>query len=398
MNLDGGVLVVGAGVAGLAAAGHLRAHGVPTTLVDSAARIGGRAWTTMLDGAPFDHGAAWFHDADQNPLVALATAEDALAVSEGVERLTIDGRSRDALRNRPRTTPPGTASTSIRPETPDISLAKALARWPADPWTPLLALWEGAIIAAVDAERLGLEDWHRNRLMGRNLVAPGGIGAFIARHLATEARLATPVTSIDWSGPGIRAETPSGTIAAAAAIVTVSTGVLAAEAIRFTPALPALVQAAIHALPMGLLTKVVFSEHDVPPGTRPVDRNGRMTFLAGRKHLIGFLGGDLAWSVANDPAAATGLAQTELRRTGLSHPGPATLVTGWGTDPHTRGAYAYAGPGDARQREVLAQAFPGGRVLFAGEATRTNGQAGTIAGAHQSGIEAVNRLLMIDDC
>ena len=51
-------------------------------------------------------------------------------------------------------------------------------------------------------------------------------------------------------------ETPRGTITANAAIVTVSTGVLAAGAIQFDPPLPAETLAAIDALPMGLAMKV----------------------------------------------------------------------------------------------------------------------------------------------
>ena len=73
--------------------------------------------------------------------------------------------------------------------------------------------------------------------------------------------------------------------------------------------------------------------------------------------------------------------------------GPAAVVTGWGTDPLARGAYAYAGPGAAEARGVMAEASLEGRVLFAGEAYRTDGLAGTVGGAYLSGVAAAERLL-----
>ena len=75
---------------------------------------------------------------------------------------------------------------------------------------------------------------------------------------------------------------------------------------------------------------------------------------------------------------------------GLDAPG---VVTRWGTDRYSLGAYAYARPGDADQRGVLADAWPGERLLFAGEACRMDGLAGTAGGAFLSGTEAADRLM-----
>ncbi len=408
MDRDLPIIVVGAGVAGLAAARHLRAHHVPVTLIEAAPRIGGRAWTTLIGPDPFDHGATWLHDADRNPLVPLATPEDQLTASDGrAERLSIDGRpatpaDHAAYDEADRRLDQVAAAALAGPDT---TLAAAMAPMAHDPWSKLIALWEGPIIAAADADRLGLLDWHRNRLQGRNMVPAQGVGAFLARRLATQATLGTPATRIGWSGPGVHVETPRGVIHARAAIVTASTGVLASGAIRFDPPLPPDIEAAFHALPMGLLSKVAFhaagpDRLGLDPGTLVVDREGRMTFNAwpqGRAHLVGFMGGSTAWSVAHDPHAAEHLARTELARA-LGHDalrslGPAPVVTTWGTDPLTRGAYAYAGPGDAPRRATLAAAFPAERLLFAGEALRTDGLAGTVGGAYLSGIEAAERLI-----
>ncbi|WP_299576833.1 phytoene desaturase family protein [uncultured Williamsia sp.] len=52
------VVVVGAGLSGLAAALHLRGSGLDVTVVEAAATPGGRVRTEVIDGVPFDTGAS----------------------------------------------------------------------------------------------------------------------------------------------------------------------------------------------------------------------------------------------------------------------------------------------------------------------------------------------------
>ena len=60
------VLVVGAGVAGLAAARALADHGLTVTVIDKGRGVGGRLATRRLtDGSSFDHGAALFDPASE---------------------------------------------------------------------------------------------------------------------------------------------------------------------------------------------------------------------------------------------------------------------------------------------------------------------------------------------
>ncbi len=404
---EGGVAVIGAGAAGLAAARRLRERGVPVTLLEAAPQIGGRARTASLAGAPFDLGATWLHAADRNPLVALAEPGDRLRNTDEfrTERIFIDGRPATpaeaaayaaAWERLDATVAPAVARAEAGADT---SLRAAMAPMDADPWADTVALWEGAIIAAADADELSLRDWHRNGLNGANLQPAEGVGAFLARRLATPAECGTAVTAIDWSGPGLRLETSRGTLRAAAAIVTVSTGVLAAGSIRFAPALPLAVAEAIEHLPMGLLSKIGLAcprPARFAPNTLLLDRARPITFDAwpdDRGVVTGFVGGRLAWSLADDPAAAAAFARTALREmAGIEAAGPARL-SDWGTDALHRGAYAFARPGHAGARDILADAFPAERFLFAGEATATDGLAGTVGGAYLTGHSAADRLL-----
>lgn len=67
------VLVVGAGIAGLAAAQRLLQAGAQVTVLEARDRIGGRIWTSQQwPDAPMDLGASWIHGTEGNPLTDLA--------------------------------------------------------------------------------------------------------------------------------------------------------------------------------------------------------------------------------------------------------------------------------------------------------------------------------------
>ena len=86
-----------------------------------------------------------------------------------------------------------------------------------------------------------------------------GYGALMAAYGAPcPLALNTQVTLIDHSGPRVRIETSRGTLSAARVIVTVPTNLIADEAIRFHPPLPAKVDAA-RGLPLGLADKVTLA-------------------------------------------------------------------------------------------------------------------------------------------
>ena len=62
------VVVVGAGIAGLAAASRLRRAGIACVVLEARDRIGGRLHTVDLAGVPVDLGGSWIHHPIGNPL------------------------------------------------------------------------------------------------------------------------------------------------------------------------------------------------------------------------------------------------------------------------------------------------------------------------------------------
>ena len=416
---DVDVVVIGAGLAGLGAATALRDAGRSAVVLEASDRIGGRAWTTHpaeLGGVWFDMGAVWLHSAERNPLVPIAQAagEVLLRADELRRERTFVGTReatpaeyQDFAGAWDRFEAMADRILAARGDTPLAEVARAM---PDDPWAVTVETWEGPIICCAAADLYSLLDWRRNALSGSNLVPQGGIGAFVARRLGLglDIRLGTQVTRLRWNGPGgrITVETPNGAITANAAIVTVSTGVLAAGAIAFDPVLPAETQASIDALPMGLAVKVALRANgpdrlDLPlhcSVDRQVARSGDPTmgfqcWPHGRDYVQGWVGGPVAWELARaGEGAAVDFALGQLRaifggRVDRLFAGGARLVTHWDADPFVRGSYSWVRPGDADARMALARPLADGHLLFAGEACH-NGFAGTVAGAWISGQDA----------
>lgn len=419
MSPDLDVAIVGAGVAGLAAAARLRRAGLRCVVLEAGTRLGGRAFTdhpAALGGAPFDHGAGWLHGAERNPLASLARAAGIPVhdtAGDWTRHVMIDGRRAGAaeLDAYNATWERFEAIARARAaEEPDVTLREAVAELHGDPWLACVEAWEACLIAAADPRELSVRDWHLNELTGGNLRVEGGLGAMVARVLAPPAedvRLGWPVRQIAWGGPGGGVEVvgEGGRLVARAAIVTVSTGVLRAGGIGFAPALPEPQRAALDGLPMGLLSKIAFraaeaDRLDLPTRTSmyrrladPAEPAMFFSFWPYQPgHIVGFFGGRAAWALAAEGKAATAaFARAELARllgpsAAAAFPGEA-VVTEWGTDPAFLGAYAYARPGCLAARAAM-DAPLAERLWFAGEAWCMDGLAGTVGGAFLSGERA----------
>ena len=192
--------------------------------------------------------------------------------------------------------------------------------------------------------------------------------------------------------------TPAGDLEARLAIVTVSTGVLAAEQLAFSPALPPAKLTAIENLPLGIADKAVFrvtgEPFDLPAGGYAIAHEGTSRTASveirpfGRDIVICYFGGGYAREleesgelVAAGEAALVNLFGASVRKH-LSQP----AATGWHLDPFARGAYSSARPGHAHRRADLAAPL-GDRLFFAGEACSLDFFS-TCHGAHLSGIDA----------
>ena len=229
---DVDVVVVGAGIAGLAAAAELRREGLSVAVLEAGHRVGGRALTVtspLLGGIPADAGAAWFHMAGNNPLVSLARERGL-----GLDPFSPPARLTSMPSSRRGGKPTFLADTQAREAADgvfeeasaapdeageDMSVLDRLAAAGADDtWMPTIAAMEGPMTAAADLGDVGVADWNENALDDENLWVEGGVGSFVSTLSEGKGsvRLRWPVTSVEWDASfgGVEVSGPRGTVRA----------------------------------------------------------------------------------------------------------------------------------------------------------------------------------------
>jgi monoamine oxidase len=256
-----------------------------------------------------------------------------------------------------------------------------------------------------DMEDFSCLDWWHSA-GGDDWFCDAGFGTLVADHAAGLAiSLETPVTRIRWGGQGVEVETTRGTIKARAVIVTVSTGVLAAEGIAFDPPLPLDKQEAVNAISMGYYNHIAlqFSEDIFGMGEdgfvlhRVGDDKqgfGALTNASGSGLAYCDVGGYFARELElAGEAAATDFVVGKLRNLiggDVDKYLVKSAVTNWGENPLVRGCYASAAPGGFPMRAVL-RAPLAERIFFAGEACHEDLWA-TVGGADLTGVAAAEEV------
>jgi monoamine oxidase len=234
------VIIIGAGAAGMSAARTLMTAGKTVVVLESAARTGGRAYTeSSTFGLPYDHGSAWISAASQNPfkqiaeengftLLDHASADGALFVGDKrasnaeIQQYNSAWAAMEA----------GLDAGSYGGQ--DVAASTVVPH--GMPLGGTAHAWMGPMDYGVDMDQLSTGDWYRGTGVGGSYLVAEGLGSVVATLAeGIPIRLNTPVTHIDWHGSGVRVQTSDGTISAKACIVTVSTGVLQAGKIGFSP-------------------------------------------------------------------------------------------------------------------------------------------------------------------
>lgn len=405
------LVIVGAGSAGIAAGKAAAALGLDFAVLEASHRIGGRGYTEELaPGIAFDLGCHWMHSASLNPYVAIAD-RFGFHYRKGTfpRGLWCDGRWADdaVYEDYLEAWERHYAAIEQAAEAGrDVSILEATER--DGKWTPLLDYWV-SIANAVDPDEVSVMDTHHYNDTDENWPLKQGFGALIARFGAdVPVMLNATVERIDWSGKDAVLQTRKGSVRARRVLITVSTGVLGADDIRFTPSLPDWKQAAIAGLPLGTHNRVglLFDRDmfgpDCPKGTAILlpgeEPMGFSIRSFGENYAVGYTGGRFAvWLERAGTAAAVDLVKEKLAKVfGSDLPKHVTrhIVTAWHGDPWIKGSYSAALPGQGHQRTELARPVED-RLFFAGEATSLEFHA-TAHGAYLSGIagvEAVARSL-----
>lgn len=435
---DRDVIIIGAGAAGLAAAERIARSRRSALVLEARERIGGRIWSHHEPGlaVPVELGAEFIHGRADATFALLEKSNTAAVDSAGRsrgERWSLrDGKLepsddlfaeiRYAMRRMPR----------LRKDVSFDAFLECHLRKEVSPEACSFARMLAQGYDAVDTKRASaraiVEEWTGGGSVEVSQFRPmGGYGPLLS-HLASqlhgtsvEMQLNTVVKAVRWTRGKVKVE---GTFLgrpfearAKRAIVTLPVGVLQLPAnapggVRFAPTLKAKRDALRH-LALGPVIKMVLRFRTAFWETLDGGRYRNVAFFHPRQEAFPTFWTALpvrapllvAWSGGPKAAALSGMSKAKVvehaltsltalfrDRAKIERELEAAWVHDWQRDAYAHGAYSYVTVGGDTAREALARPLLG-TLFFAGEAADTEGEAGMVAGALQSGVRAAREVL-----
>ncbi|WP_433252672.1 flavin monoamine oxidase family protein [Streptosporangium sp. CA-135522] len=400
------VVVVGAGIAGLACARELSARGFGVVVVEARPTIGGRVRTLRAGpGEVIELGAQVVHPAGCDAFERLlrearigtapmATGVELVVVSDGVhwEPAALAAR----VRPLPWAVEDGLyASSSLTGSPLAGTLDQALSGL-APPARELARCWLEQVVGE-DPALLDLAGtaatYHGRGRGGERVVVEGFDRVVEALARGLEIRTASPVERVCWDRDGVLVTTASTRIRGRAAVVTPPPGAVAGGALTFDPALPPRKAAAATVLASCDAVAVVLVT------ARPAPRSGWLlladppgglwTSRAGSRLTTGHIKGPAARLARGDGWTADLLRSLGPRLGAVDD----VLVMDWGRDPWARGAYSVPVTGADDACAAWAEQL-GGTVFFAGEASARPDLRGLVQGALESGRRAAREVTL----
>ena len=366
---DNPVVVVGAGLAGLAAADALVRAGHDVTVLEARDRVGGRVWSqTLPDGSVVEMGAEFILPG--NDVVEATAARLGLGLWEkGMAYGNREPRGAGApvTADDLRSAAAAIAKTLKDDSLSGLSVAALLDRVDIAPAVreavrARVEISTGAPAETVGAGELvglaGVSDEPSRGVAGGNQRLAHGL----ATALGNRVHLRNPVTAVTWSEDGATVRTGDAEIDAAAVVVAVPAPLVGR--IEFEPALPAAHRDALAALGYGHAAKLFVPLRSRPPASAVLsvpDRYWTWTARAGgavQPVVHAFAGSRPALdrlAVADGPERW--LESLAGLRPDLDLDPAGALLSTWSDDPWARGAYSVHTPGgsDAALEDAAAR-------------------------------------------
>jgi len=422
LNTGKKLIVVGAGIAGLAAARTLAEKGSDVLLIEASDRIGGRLRTIYLDGihAPIELGAEFVHGCPSDLLELIEEAGLELEEVEGENYCFEDGRLQPCGENSSF----DVLDTLEKYQGPDLSFAEYLRRHPVDPASAKQAIAYVEGFNAADAENISIHALAKQQRAeeaiegGRAFRMKQGYGA-LADFLHTKftkaggtTRLLTHLEQVAWTPGSVKVTVRKSDrsiqeLTADQIVIALPLGVLQSGSITFLSR-PEVLEAT-KTLGMGpvLRLTLVFKERFWATENRNFTDasflfSGTLPGVWWTRYpsdaavLTGWIGGSRTREV--DPKDLVAKALDCLSQTlGVSRHSIHNLLLSshfhdWNRDPLTRGAYSYAQQGGIAGSVALSQPIDS-TLFLAGEHTDITGHWGTVHGALRSGKRAAQQIL-----
>lgn len=410
------VLVIGAGISGLAAAKKLKEKGFNVIVLEAQDKVGGRLRTNRSLGVAFDEGASWIHGTNGNPITNLAQQagmNTAFKDDESLICYDIGGvlRSDTAFNNAEAeletilSTLKNSGSTTQSFETVFNSLhpTKVNDRL----WKFLLSTYITFDLGDLDKVSSTLYD-EGEEFSGEERISTNGydtIPNFLANGL--NIQLNQRVSKIDYSNSKAKV-THNGTITEADyVLVTVPLGVLKSGNIQFVPTLPTAKQTAIQKVGMNCVNKFLltwntaFWDDEQYICYTPEIRD-KFNYFVNVKKFHPSVNALMTFAYAEYARQTETMTDAQIIDEIMLHlkdvygnsiPNPTNLLrTKWNTNENSYGAYSYTAVGTVMQHfDDLAEEV-NDRLFFAGEHTEAD-YFSTAHGAYLSGIREADKII-----
>ncbi|HNO25777.1 MAG TPA: FAD-dependent oxidoreductase [Leptospiraceae bacterium] len=425
MSNKADVIVIGAGVSGLAAAFDLIQAGKKVIVLEGRDRIGGRQWTDRTwKNSPMDMGASWIHGIKRNPVTKLAeefkmkmivtSQENAVLYDENGKE--ISDEEFEELESDLETVLKAVSKKRKNTEK-DVSLGSMMEKYMeeeecSEEEKKRIRFAAYSAIEndyAADCSDLSFLNWDEDEEFdGDEVIFPDGYDV-ISKNLAKgmDIRLENIVNKISYNDDGVTVKTDKDSYSAESAVITVPLGVLKKGRIQFDPPLPKDKQKSIDRLKMGILDKLYlkFDEAFWPKEPEWIlymgeEKGDWYEFLniyhyTDKPILLLFNAGDDARKKEDIPDDKFVQSVMKVLRKLFDKEAPdpdEILRTDWGKDEFSYGSYSHIPPG-AGPEDYDTIAEPVNDVLFfAGESTSSE-YPGTIHGALISGRRAAEEIL-----
>lgn len=412
------VIVIGAGISGLAAAKKLHDKGFKVTVLEAQEKVGGRLRANRSLGVAFDEGASWIHGITGNPITDLAqkagmttfhTDDDNRKSFDigGVVRSssTYDNAETqletilETLMNRGSATQ--SFETVFNAQYPNYANNRL--------WKFLLSSY--VTFDTGDLDKLSSLLYEEGEEFGGvEKIATNGFDT-IANYLATGLTIQfnQRVTKIDYTSTTVKVVHNGMTSTANYVIVTVPLGVLKRNSIAFTPELPTAKKNAIQKVGMNCVNKFLLTWNtafwdNVQYISYTPEAKDKFNYFVNVKKFHPSVNALMTFAYADYGRQTETMTDAQIIAEIMAHlrdaygnsiPNPTNMLrTKWNSNENTFGSYSYTAVGtEMRHFDDLAAQISN-KLFFAGEHTESD-YFSTVHGAYLSGLREAAKIIAL---